>query len=199
MDKDRGSRNASRFLCTRIHFTRRAATNHKDEFNQMTLWLERKEKILDHDQHIAWRLAGCPRPPLIQWRPPGLDLHRHLQLSSNPTIRVSINELPDLYGAQHFVNALQCFVSIQNHPEIRTSAQLERVLWEVRIPFRKLPVWHQIKFTCKDPVTGAISTVDSIHARPSRNDNLNRPVSGRFDTALANEGNPESTGIHRKC
>ena len=30
------------------------ATNHKDEFTQMTLWLERKEKILRHNQFIQW-------------------------------------------------------------------------------------------------------------------------------------------------
>ncbi|KAJ6555069.1 hypothetical protein B0H10DRAFT_2201712 [Mycena sp. CBHHK59/15] len=36
------------------------ATNSKDEYPQMTLWLERKEKILRHEQYIQWRLKGCP-------------------------------------------------------------------------------------------------------------------------------------------
>ncbi|KAG2043238.1 hypothetical protein BDR03DRAFT_836995, partial [Suillus americanus] len=31
------------------------ATNHKDEFVQMTRWLERKEKIMRHDKYINWR------------------------------------------------------------------------------------------------------------------------------------------------
>ncbi|KAF8817599.1 hypothetical protein BYT27DRAFT_7332700 [Phlegmacium glaucopus] len=51
-----------------------AATNHKDEFTQMTIWLERKEKILWHRQYVEWRLKGCPCPPRIEWTPPGLEL-----------------------------------------------------------------------------------------------------------------------------
>ncbi|KAI0639898.1 hypothetical protein C8Q77DRAFT_1214290 [Trametes polyzona] len=32
------------------------ATNHKDAFPQMTIWLERREKILRHEAFVAWRL-----------------------------------------------------------------------------------------------------------------------------------------------
>lgn len=32
------------------------ATNHKDEFPQMTTWLEHREKILRHDAYVKWRL-----------------------------------------------------------------------------------------------------------------------------------------------
>ena len=32
-----------------------AATNHKDEFTQMTVWLEQKEKILQHCQLVMCR------------------------------------------------------------------------------------------------------------------------------------------------
>ncbi|CDO72219.1 hypothetical protein BN946_scf184970.g71 [Trametes cinnabarina] len=41
-----------------IDFAKEAyrATNHKDEFPQMTLWLERREKILRHEVYIHWRL-----------------------------------------------------------------------------------------------------------------------------------------------
>lgn len=38
------------------------ATNQKDEFHQMTIWLERREKIARHEKYIAWCLQG--RPPL---------------------------------------------------------------------------------------------------------------------------------------
>ncbi|KAJ7890239.1 hypothetical protein B0H13DRAFT_1578941, partial [Mycena leptocephala] len=31
------------------------STNRKDEFSQMTLWLEPKEKIVRHDQFIVWK------------------------------------------------------------------------------------------------------------------------------------------------
>jgi len=33
-----------------------AAMNRKDEFGQMTVWLERKEKILRHAQYVNWHI-----------------------------------------------------------------------------------------------------------------------------------------------
>ena len=45
-----------------IDFAKQAykATNYKDELVQMTAWLERKEKILQHNSYVQWRLAGKP-------------------------------------------------------------------------------------------------------------------------------------------
>ena len=34
------------------------ATNHRDEYAQMTIWLERKEKILHHQSYLEWRLGN---------------------------------------------------------------------------------------------------------------------------------------------
>ena len=41
-----------------IDFTKDAyhATNRRDELSQMTVWLERKEKILRHEKFIKWHL-----------------------------------------------------------------------------------------------------------------------------------------------
>ena len=41
-----------------IDFTKDAyrASNKKDELSQMTVWLERKEKVLRHEKFIQWRL-----------------------------------------------------------------------------------------------------------------------------------------------
>ena len=46
------------------------ATNHVDEYTQMTLWLERWEKIYQHQDYISWLLAGKPLP--VEWHPPDL-------------------------------------------------------------------------------------------------------------------------------
>ncbi|KAJ7795007.1 hypothetical protein B0H14DRAFT_3555966 [Mycena olivaceomarginata] len=50
-----------------IDFTKDAyrATNRKDEYLQMTLWLERKEKILRHEKFIRWRYD---KVPIRVWR-----------------------------------------------------------------------------------------------------------------------------------
>ncbi|TBU36601.1 hypothetical protein BD309DRAFT_1069783 [Dichomitus squalens] len=54
-----------------IDFTKQAyrATNKKDELAQMTLWLERKEKILRHEKYIQWRLKQIPLDPAFPSAP----------------------------------------------------------------------------------------------------------------------------------
>ncbi|KAF7372382.1 hypothetical protein MVEN_00098600 [Mycena venus] len=58
------------------------ATNRKDGYTQMTLWLERKEKILRHEKFIFWRIAGSPGPSEKQslWSPPAVLHHHHVQM-----------------------------------------------------------------------------------------------------------------------
>ena len=87
-----------------------AATNHKDEFTQMTNWLERKEKIFRHDQYIKWRKNGSPNPKSkhsVTWQPPGLELDRHLCMAKHPSAHaVPIDCLVISYGAAYFRPAL---------------------------------------------------------------------------------------------
>lgn len=169
------------------------STNHKNEFSQMTLWLERKEKIFRHQQYILWRLNGSPKPPVIDWTPPGLELDRSLTVTKHPTVRsVTLDNLESKYGATHFRTALQQYVVLFNEPNI-ARAQLERRLLSVHLPFTKLPIWHRIKFLRKDPVTGKESTADSIHCRPLQIQK-HGVLPSRFDTALVNDGTGEDTG-----
>jgi len=143
-----------------------AATNHKDKFTQMTIWLEQKEKILRHHQYVVWRLKGCPRPPRVEWTPPGLELDQTRKLTKHPSLRaVPLDFLVTKYGATHFRTALARFIALSNEPDL-TRAQLERKIWGIRLPFTKVPVWHRIKFMRTDPSTSTISTSDSIHCHP---------------------------------
>ena len=172
-----------------------AATNHKDEFTQMTVWLERKEQVLRHHQYIEWRLKGSLPPLQVEWTPPGLEMNRTLKLTKHPTARtVSLDVLAEKYGATHFRTALARFIALTNDPNL-TRAQLERQLWGIRIPFNKLPVWHRIKFVRTDPSTSKISTADSIHCRPGWRNSHGKPIPGRFDTALINDGTGEDIGL----
>ncbi|KAJ7738675.1 hypothetical protein DFH07DRAFT_870477 [Mycena maculata] len=69
------------------------STNFKDKFPQMTLWLERKEKIFRHEKYIQWRLDGSPAPP------------------THPTHKaVRIDTLVADYGATLFRDALTRFI-----------------------------------------------------------------------------------------
>ncbi len=172
-----------------------AATNRKDEFAQMTIWLERKEKILRHNQFVQWRIDGCPKVEVQEWLPPGLELDRKTHLSKHPSAcSVSLDSLEHNYGATYFRVALKRFVASKIYPDV-TRAQLEQKLANIRLPFQKVPVWHKIKYLRTDPFTKVSSTADSIHVHPARKDSRNRPVPGRFDTALINDGTGHQTGI----
>ena len=163
------------------------ATNRKDEFRQMTIWLERREKILRHDQHISWHLSGSPPPKTVDWSPPGLDLHRRLHITKHPSaMSVPLENIVHDYGATLFKLALRRYISLCNNltRTFRTGQELDESLWNVRLPFVRLPVWHRVKFLQTDAFTGVTSTVDSIHVAPARRDRRNRYVPPRFDTAL---------------
>jgi hypothetical protein len=174
-----------------------AATNRKDEYTQMTLWVERKEKILRHTQYVDWRLNGSPQPKPQEWLPPGLELDRQLSVTKHPTVcSVPIDALSNLYGARYFREALGRYVALQNTPDLN-AAQLERSLGVIRIPFRKIAVWHRIKFLTTDPFTQKSSTADSIHVQPAKKNSHGDAVPSRFDTALINDGTgrAQATGV----
>ncbi|KAG5646261.1 hypothetical protein H0H81_008555 [Sphagnurus paluster] len=175
-----------------------AATNRKDEFPQMALWVERKEKILRHSQYIGWRQCGSPAAQQHEWSPPGLELDRKLHVAKRPSARnVTFEQISANYGAPFFRTAVARYVILTNEPNLRSN-QVERRLWTTRIPFTKVSVWHRIKFLRTSiSSTGAscTTTSDSIHVRPATKDKRGRLVPGRFDTALVNDGTGDTTGI----
>lgn len=108
-----------------------AATNHKDEYPQMTVWLEWKEKMVQHKKYIKWRLEGSPVPTPVDWLPPGLDLDRILHMAKRPTVySAPIERLKGQYHATHFCAAFPHFVVLTNEPNI-TRNELERKIGNV--------------------------------------------------------------------
>lgn len=101
------------------------ATNHKEEFQQMTKWLERKEKVVRHANFVMWRRRSAPRTHQISaiqashWRPPTLTRPLQLRMAIHPSRKsVSLDEItsPLHYNAQSFVPALTRFVALFNNP-----------------------------------------------------------------------------------
>jgi hypothetical protein len=175
------------------------ATNGKDEFPQMTLWLERREKIFRHAKFIDWRIGHLPDPPD---RPnPGILYRRQLQMTRHPTKKsVRFHTLIHAYGATNFQDELAQFVVRLKKPHLR-GAQLRQEMTNIRFSFNAVPVFHKIKFTSYDPyvVGGPMeSVVDSIHVQPVRKDKRNRDVPARFDTAVINVGTGRETGVTGK-
>jgi len=91
--------------------------NHKDEFGQMTMWLEWKEKVLRHAQYVDWHLSGSSIPEQVCWIPPGLDMQWKLSIAKHPsTHAVSHEWLRTNYGTHFFLPTLRWFISLSNKP-----------------------------------------------------------------------------------
>ncbi|KAJ7870322.1 hypothetical protein B0H14DRAFT_3083895 [Mycena olivaceomarginata] len=167
------------------------STNFKDELPQMTLWLERKEKILRHEKFIKWKLDGCPAPPRIEHLHPGVVYERQLVMARHPTVKaVKLVELEAAYGAKIFRNALAQFIVRLSHPTL-PFPQLEAAACTLHLPFNSVP------FTTPDPyITGkhANSIIDSVHVQPARKHGNGPAVPGRFDTVLINTGGGQLIG-----
>lgn len=168
------------------------ATNHRDEYPQMTKWLERREKVLHHANYVLWRSQQAKIGPNalfahhgIRWEPPDLSCPLHIKMTLHPTRKaVPLAEITSRshYGATFFVAALARYVTEYVNPTL-TSNQVEQLLPSFRLPFEALPVYHRVKFW-NEAVYGK-ETLDSIQAHPrSVNKAGDIVVPARFDTAL---------------
>ena len=169
------------------------ATNSKDEYPQMTLWLERKEKITRHASYVMWRLnaghttAGAHQTTTL--------VHKRLvKMPKHPSVNsVPLEILVRDYHAPYLREALARFVVATNHPDW-THHQVEAAALDTVLPFRKLPVYHKMKFISK--VDEEMVIVDSIHANGARKNKQGRtPLPGRFDTALVRIGECGEIGV----
>jgi hypothetical protein len=178
------------------------ATNRKDEYAQMTIWLERKEKILRHDKFIRWHSAGSP-PSNVKnsvWRPPHVLQHRHLQMTKFPSAKgVSLTHIENKYGAVYFRDAFSCYVVGFKNPGF-SAAQIEVGADNFYLPFQSLAAYHKIRFWNEDPLgrENAQDCLDVVHIKPGYSNKKRQQVSGRFDTVLINEGTGGHAGVTGK-
>lgn len=111
------------------------ATNSKDEYPQMTMWLERKEKVLRHDCYLRWLCAGKPKISPIEWTPPGLSYRRSLHMAKYPTVRsLRLPVVDKRYSVPFFRAALARFV-VQLHDPTISGPQLEAAALDIDTDF----------------------------------------------------------------
>ncbi|KAI0072677.1 hypothetical protein K474DRAFT_1686544 [Panus rudis PR-1116 ss-1] len=171
------------------------ASNKKDEYPQMTQWLERKEKVLQHGKFIEWIQAG--QPTLQNLNPIQPTMSRIL-LPQNPSVKqVDFSKLERDYGAVNFRHALARYIVQQNQPHLSSSRQRRNLDVEAayeHIPFVQVPVFYKIRFWSEDfPCFRNANTYDVVHCRPSypsRRD-PRKMVPGRFDTVLVSDGHAQ--------
>ncbi|KAG2341299.1 hypothetical protein BDR05DRAFT_949884 [Suillus weaverae] len=149
-------------------------TNHKDEFIQMTHWLEQKEKILWHQNFVSWCLAGGHHFEPYHSRPPDMTFHQEQVMTKHPTAKaVSFQKMVEDYGATHFREALARFIVHKrrgDHSVPLRDQELELLAGDIHFPFNCLPVFHKIKWCSID--TGGLTkghvTLDSVHTKPQQ-------------------------------
>jgi hypothetical protein len=164
----------------------------------MTLWLERKEKMQRHEKFIAWIQSGgttykrpTPLTPQLPHPP------RVLKMTKKPSAAsVTFADVSRRYNAPFFTIALARFIVEFNNPSLRSNA-VEAEATDLNLDFNTVAVYHRIKFTREDPVTGAVGTVDAIHVQPERKDQRRKSrLPGQFDPALICVG--QGAGINSK-
>ena len=170
------------------------ATNRIDELAQMTLWLERKEKMLQFDEYIKWRLAGSP--PLLLHKEIIYPTHRILMTEKPSRFSVPFYVLQEEYGATYIVDALARFAAQHRYPN-HSEREIEKIAAGVAIPFSQVDVYHKAKFWLGHAKNHPLSSneYDTLHAVPERASKSGELLPGRFDIALVNEGLATKVGI----
>ncbi|KAG2126326.1 uncharacterized protein EDB93DRAFT_1243842 [Suillus bovinus] len=142
------------------------ATNHKDEFVQMTWWLKCKEKIPRHDKYVIWRLAG------------DVEYMTFCQLQTmpkHPTAKaVTIDKLVDDYSATLFCEALSRYIMQLRHA--KNPNPLHARALEIK--------WVSIDARGHGNTT---ITLNSVYARPQQRSGSG-PLPCCSDTVLVNLG-----------
>ncbi|KAJ7060379.1 hypothetical protein C8F01DRAFT_988880 [Mycena amicta] len=164
------------------------ASNRKDEYFQMTLWLERKEKILWHEKFVRWRRFGPPTPPVRRPR---------IQMTKTPSVNgIRLNTLTAKYGIADFEDVFAAYALSFNNPDF-SQHQIAAATETFVLPFQTVSAFHKIRFWIDDPFgrEGTPQVLDVLHAKPGYTDRRGRSVSGRFDTAVVNLGPGGHVGV----
>ncbi|GJF00963.1 hypothetical protein PsYK624_172670 [Phanerochaete sordida] len=172
------------------------ASNKKDEYDQMTLWLERKEKVLRYDRYIKWRESN-PQTSADERNPLYQHHESHILMTREPSAKaVPISRLQSDYGAADFEQCLVKFIAKFNHPDA-TPRDLKVLESRIYLRFDKVPVYHKAKLWASDfPLyRHASDERDVIHATPARKNKRGDVVPGQFDPVLINLGSGKSVGV----
>lgn len=181
------------------------ATNRKDEFIQMTTWLQRKEKILRHENFLKWRStstsASRGRNQVRKTSLPPINPSRNIRMAKHPSVTsVNFQTLETKYHARFFRAALARYVVLLSEPGIRTVSSLEERASQLRFAFDHVSVYHKIRFL--DSISN--TTIDAIHARPqsknrSGQNRTYQESSARSDIALIFSGPGDASNLRSTC
>ena len=176
------------------------ATNRRDQYPQMTTWLERREKVQQHLLMVNQQREAQDAPrghPTSPIGPPCVG-RRSLKMSVKPSLRaVPFDDLVYRYGAVGFQDAMAMFIAKLDHPGMTGNA-LQAHADNTLLPFTSVSVFHKIKFTSlTSPNSKKPEIVDAVHIRAEQQDSSGRMVPSRFDTVLVCGKDPDPKCMHR--
>jgi hypothetical protein len=117
-------------------------------------------------------------------------------MARNPTFKaVGIRDIIGKYGAVDFLDALADFIAGLNHP-LASAQELLRQGEDTLIPFSRVPVHHNMKFT-KSGDGKQSEVIDAVHARPDQRDSRGWIIPSRFDTVLVEGRGPHGLGNNK--
>jgi len=173
-----------------IDFAKNAyhTSNHKDEYPQMMLWLERHEKVQQHAKFVKWRWQDHQEIPQVRMPIGPLCAQTlHIMMARNPSIKnVAFNILTQRYGAISFLDALADFLTQVNNPRMSENALCSQAS-NLLITFSSIPVFHKIKFTASPSTSNLLEeseVLDSIQAQLEQRDASEQIIPAHFDTIL---------------
>ena len=161
------------------------ATNRKDEFSQMTLWLSRREKLQDYLAFVNWRQQQGPdlHPRAqIPIGPPRASVLTMKMAQSPSKGKVTFHSLASDFCELAFQDALADFIVQLNYPGASRNT-LRKHAHNTHIPFSHIPVYHKIKFTGHGNHNDS-EIMDCVHVRPEQRVSRGRIIPARFDTVL---------------
>ena len=160
------------------------ATNKKDYYEQMLLWLERREKIWAFEVVLQWRQGIMPRPHSRYVRRHSLGPHLAMTPSAPNT---SVSTIKRNHGAISFVPALRAFISqYKDQLSIAPGSRQSN-----NFAITHVDIWYLLKFYVRQLHASTVATPETAHiayATPERKGSEGKTIPARFDTVLVNEG-----------
>ena len=166
------------------------ATNKKDEYlRQMTLWLERCEKVYSFSSYIDWHQNGHTIPTVkFQERP-------RVSLAKTPNAcAVSFDTLVQEYSVVSFKKTLQSYLTEWYNQMMASHIQPGSV--NISESNQGVDVWWRIKFCNANlRLPSAKQSEDAVHAEPKRATQSSKTIPARFDTALIQHSEGPRSGL----
>jgi len=174
--------NTEQSECLHINLAKEAyhITNRKDEYAQMTMWLECCEKVHWHSASIDWRQNPWQNIWPQSLIGPLCMYAQSIKIAQTPSRKaVPFVDIFWKYSAPLFQDVLADFIAGVNNPRLRVHA-LRTHAANTLLPFCTVWVYHHIKFMD----TQGSEIIDAVHIQPEQKDSCGWIIPVRFDTVL---------------